>query len=81
MALPGTQLARSVLNNQGLECYKLYTQKRARDRSYKIYGCYPEPQLVRLMAELKQRGAQNVRAVTSPYGWAKHCNGGIRFEY
>ncbi len=78
MALPGSQLARAVLDNLGLSCYKLYTQQRKSDRSYKIYGHYSAKNLNALVGELRLRGAKNVRAVPAIIG---NGNAGVRFEY
>lgn len=79
MAFPGSILARQVLDMTGATCYKLYTQQRAHDRSYKIFGSYKQPMLNLLMIELAARGAKNVRAV----GGHRYTGGnaGIRFEY
>lgn len=76
--LPGSKLARTALNSLGLNCYKLYTQQRKRDRSYKIYGHYGPHQLGPLQQELAALGAKNVRPVA---GVMSGNNAGVRFEY
>lgn len=78
MALPGSTLARQTLNSLGLNCFKLYTQKRAKDRTYKIYGHYNDANVERIKARLAQAGARNIRTVKSLYS---NGNAGIRFEY
>lgn len=79
MALPGSTLARQTLNTLGLNCYKLYTQKRATDRTYKIYGHYNDVNVERIKTRLEQAGARNVRPVANL--WSRGNNAGIRFEY
>ena len=78
MALPGSILARQALNNLGLNCYKLYTQRIVHGRTYKIYGHYSPYDLGRLQQELATLGAQNVRPVN---GVMSDRNAGVRFEY
>lgn len=78
MALPGSILARQALNNLGLNCYKLYTQRIVHGRTYKIYGHYSAKNLNALVGELRLRGAKNVRAVPAIIG---NGNAGVRFEY
>lgn len=78
MALPGSILARQALNNLGLNCYKLYTQRIVLGRTYKIYGHYNAYDLGRLQQELAALGAMNVRPVQ--HNWRK-TNAGVRFEY
>lgn len=77
MALLGTNVARKVLNIHRMSCYRIYTQKRVNDRSYKIYGRYTADQLEQLVYTLNAFGAQNIRPVPSIVGTG---NAGIRFE-
>ena len=78
MRTAGSTLARFTLREVGLNCYKLYTQKRAKDRTYKIYGTYDEFNLKRLMSRLTRNGARNVRPVHDKW---RGVNAGVRFEY
>ncbi|MCK9532761.1 MAG: hypothetical protein M0R77_19940 [Gammaproteobacteria bacterium] len=78
MALPGSILARQALNNLGLNCYKLYTQRIVHGRTYKIYGQYKPYDLGRLQQELAALGAMNVRPVHDKW---RGVNAGVRFEY
>lgn len=78
MALPGSILARQALNNVGLDCLKLYTQRIVAGRTYKIYGYYNARQLEILLQELASLGAMNVRPVPANIG---NGNAGVRFEY
>lgn len=78
MVLPGSILARQALNNLGLTCHKLYTQRIVHGRTYKIYGHYGPHQLGPLLQELAALGAMNVRPVPAIIG---NGNAGVRFEY
>jgi hypothetical protein len=78
MTYRGSILARTALTALGLPCWKLYTQKRAYDRTYKIYGHYGPHQLGPLLQELAALGAMNVRPVPAIIG---NGNAGVRFEY
>lgn len=78
MRTPGSKLARTVLDTLGICAVRLYTQKRAQDRSYKIYGHFRPVDLMRLQTELERLGARNVRSVDCIQ---YRTNGGIRFEY
>jgi hypothetical protein len=78
MRTPGSKLARTALDKLGLRAVRLYTQKRAQDRSYKIYGHFRPVDLKRLQTELTRQGARNVRSVDCIQ---YRTNGGVRFEY
>lgn len=79
MALPGSQLARAVLDNLGLSCYKLYTQQRKKDRTYKIWGVFSKPDADAIIQRLTACGARNARVVIS--GYTNRYISGVRFEY
>lgn len=78
MALPGTDLANMVIKMAHVGCFRIYTQKRQRDRTYKIWGNYTEADANKLIQLLKQYGASNPRVVIAGYR-TKYISG-IRFE-
>jgi hypothetical protein len=82
MKLPGTILSNKAIDNTKLRSHlnRLYTQKRAKDRSYKIYGHFTQPEADALIRELTKMGAIDARAVDGCY-WDKDRISGVRFEY
>ena len=84
MALPGTQLANKVLGEIGLKSrlMRQYTYKRAKDRSYKLWGRFNETEGALLIEALASAGAVNARIVYTPNGYRRGERGvsGVRFE-
>ena len=78
--LIGTVIANEALERTGTEDRKirLYTQKRTKDRSHKIYGYMNKKDTEALILELTRLGASNVRAVPAHYYNA--YSSGVRFE-
>ena len=78
MTLPGTILANKALRKTNLlkKTSRLYTQRRANDRSHKIYGWHDREDCEKLIKKLKKLGAMNPRIV---YSWNNRISG-VRFE-
>ena len=85
MTLPGTALIQRVFSRtgRGLKYIRLFTELRANDRTYKIWGRYDDAQADYLITRLTRGGALNARKVMmrrSPVDRAPPVCRGIRFE-
>lgn len=80
--LPGTVIANTAIDNLGIEfCGRLYTQKRANDRSHKLYGSLTTLDANRLVQEITALGGRNARIVWAHnYYTNKDYITGVRFE-